>query len=67
MTLIVALACKDGVILASDSQATTFSTGGPVRRTISKIKYLGDHKLWAASGIEDIRTPVENLVVLRRN
>lgn len=50
MTLIVGLACKDGVILASDSQATTFSTGGPVRRTISKIKYLGDHKLWSASG-----------------
>lgn len=50
MTLIIALACKDGVILASDSQATTFSTGGPIRRTISKIKYLGQNKLWAASG-----------------
>ncbi len=50
MTLIVALACKDGVILTSDSQATTLSTGGPIRRTISKIKHLGDHKLWSASG-----------------
>jgi len=50
MTLIIALACKDGVILASDSQATTFSMGGPVRRTISKIKHLGENKLWAASG-----------------
>jgi 20S proteasome alpha/beta subunit len=50
MTLIVGLACKDGVILASDGQLTTFSTGGPVRRTVSKIKYLGDYKLWGASG-----------------
>lgn len=50
MTLIIALACNDGAILASDSQATTFSMGGPVRRTISKIKPLGDNKLWAASG-----------------
>lgn len=50
MTLIISLACKDGVILASDGQATTFSTGGPIRRTITKIKYLGENKLWAASG-----------------
>jgi 20S proteasome alpha/beta subunit len=51
MTLIIALACKDGVILASDGQATTFSImGGPVRRNISKIKRLGENKLWAASG-----------------
>lgn len=50
MTLIISLACKDGVILASDGQATTFSTGGPIRRTISKIKHLGENKLWAASG-----------------
>jgi len=50
MTLIIALACKDGVILASDGQATTFSTGGPIRRTLSKIKRLGEHKLWADSG-----------------
>lgn len=50
MTLIIALACKDGVIMASDSQATIGSTGGPVRSTISKIKHLRENKLWAASG-----------------
>jgi len=50
MTLIVALACEDGAIIASDGQATTFSTGGPIKRTISKIKTLGDLKLWSASG-----------------
>ena len=50
MTLIIALACRDGVVLGSDGQATTFSTGGPIRRNISKIKYLGDNKLWGASG-----------------
>jgi 20S proteasome alpha/beta subunit len=65
MTLIISLGCKDGVILASDGQATTFSTGGPIRRTISKIKHLGEHKLWAASGtvgmIQKIETVLSNL------
>lgn len=50
MTLIVALACTDGVVLGSDGQATTFSSGGPVKRSLSKIKKLGNNKLWAASG-----------------
>lgn len=50
MTLIIALSCKDGVIMASDGQATTPSTGGPIRRTFSKIMRLGDNKLWSASG-----------------
>jgi len=50
MTLIVALACKDGIVMASDSQATTPSSAGPIRCQMSKIEKLGNHKLWAASG-----------------
>jgi len=61
MTLIIALACRDGVILASDSQATTFSTGGPIRRTISKIKRLGENKLWAASGTGGMIQKIETV------
>lgn len=61
MTLIISLACKDGVILASDGQATTFSTGGPIKRTISKIKHLGENKLWAASGTVGMIQKIEML------
>jgi len=62
MTLIIALACKDGVILASDGQATTLSTGGPIRRAISKIKKLGEQKLWAASGSVGMIQKVETVL-----
>ena len=65
MTLIISLACKDGTILASDGQATFFSIGGPIRRTISKVKRLGEYKLWAASGtvgmFQKIETVFNNL------
>jgi 20S proteasome alpha/beta subunit len=62
MTLIVALACKDAVVMAADSQATEMQ-GGPnvgaaVRHETDKIKQLGPRMLWAASGsvgiIQDI-------------
>lgn len=61
MTLIISLACKDGAILASDGQVTFFSTGGPIRRTISKIKRLGEHKLWAASGTVGMIQKIETV------
>lgn len=61
MTLIIGLACKDGVILASDGQATTSSTGGPIRMTMSKIKYLGNHKLWGASGSVGMIQKIESV------
>jgi len=37
MTLIIALACRDGIIMASDGQATGGSAGGPIRMPIHKI------------------------------
>ena len=47
MTIVVALACVDGVILASDSQATEADSS---RRSVQKVFPLTDTSLWAGSG-----------------
>ena len=49
MTLIIALACKNGIVMASDGQATAFSSGGPVRQKYQKI-YKIKNLLFGASG-----------------
>jgi len=63
MTLIVALQCADGVILASDSQSTE-STGN-VRSAVQKVFPLTDHAVWGASGsgqvIAEIRERLTNI------
>jgi len=61
MTLIIALACADGVVLASDSQATTGSAGGPIRIITEKIKPRGKQSLWAASGTIGIIQKIESI------
>lgn len=50
MTLIVALSCKDGIVMASDGQLTLQSSGGPIKRPAKKIKQIGNSILWAGSG-----------------
>jgi len=50
MTLIIALRCTDGIVMASDGQATAMSSGGPVRQRIQKIFKLADNVLFGASG-----------------
>jgi len=40
MTLIIALKCRNGIVVASDGQATALSSGGPVRQKIQKIENL---------------------------
>jgi len=51
LTLVIALACKDGIVVASDGQATLNSSGGPVRQKAVKIKQIEKHPiLWAGSG-----------------
>jgi 20S proteasome alpha/beta subunit len=67
MTLLVALTCKDAVVMATDSQAT--ETQGPnllaaVRHPTPKLKMLGPHMLWAATGqggiIQDVGDALES-------
>ncbi len=50
MTLIVALGCKDGIIMASDGQATGGSIGGPIRMPIQKIFKVNKNVLFGAAG-----------------
>jgi len=50
VTLIVALVCKDGIVMASDGQVTLQSSGGPVRQSAIKIKRFGKSILWSGSG-----------------
>jgi proteasome beta subunit len=52
MTLVIALVCRDGVILASDSQATEAT--GAVRRSDKKVFELTDRALWGASGMGQV-------------
>lgn len=61
MTLIIALACTDGVVFASDSQDTFETSGGTsVRTNTDKIKRLGEWNLWAASGDVSIIQKIES-------
>lgn len=50
MTLVVALVCRDGIVMASDGQVTLQSSGGPVRQSAIKIKRFGQSILWSGSG-----------------
>jgi proteasome beta subunit len=50
MTLILALACADGIVMASDGQATFSTTGQPVKQPMQKIHSLASCVLWAGAG-----------------
>lgn len=43
MTLVVAIKCKDGVVIASDSAASDSETG--IKQPMEKIKQLGNHPI----------------------
>ena len=63
MTLVVALNCKDGIVMASDGQATVSSAGGPVRTPIQKIFKINNHVLYGASG--SVGTIQRSLAVIK--
>lgn len=50
MTLIVALRCKDGVVIASDSQATFTQLGQPAKMPTQKLFALGKYAAWGTAG-----------------
>lgn len=63
MTLIVALACQDAVVLAADTQATEAQGGlnlaALVRHGTNKIHVLGSSMAWAGSGTVSVLQDVE--------
>jgi 20S proteasome alpha/beta subunit len=50
MTLVLAIRCRDGVVLASDGQATTDAAGQPTRSPVRKLFDLGGRVAWGAAG-----------------
>jgi len=50
MTLILALRCRDGVVLAADGQATSDAAGQPTRQVVRKLFDLGGRVAWGAAG-----------------
>ncbi|HEU4658565.1 MAG TPA: hypothetical protein VFR97_13640 [Capillimicrobium sp.] len=50
MTLVLAIRCRDGVVLASDGQATTAAAGQPTRQPVRKLFTIGDRIAWGAAG-----------------
>lgn len=59
MTLILALACKDGVVMSSDGQVTI----GLIRETARKIKQIeGTTVLWGASGTVGYIQKIEQII-----
>jgi proteasome beta subunit len=50
MTLVLAVRCRDGVVLASDGQATSDAAGQPTRAVAEKLFALGDRVAWGAAG-----------------
>lgn len=48
MTIVIALSCSNGVVMASDSQASEMVIG--VRFPVQKVFPLTDQALWGGSG-----------------
>jgi 20S proteasome alpha/beta subunit len=59
MTLVLALRCRDGVVLASDGQATSEAAGQPTRQPARKLFELGGRIAWGASGSVGLQQALE--------
>ncbi len=64
MTLILAVACQNGIVMAADS-ATTFAEG--IKQPTVKIRPLGNVMLWGASGHEGMIQDIEVALTQGRN
>jgi 20S proteasome alpha/beta subunit len=50
VTLVLAIRCREGVVLASDSQATSDAAGQPTRQPVRKLFEVGGRIAWGAAG-----------------
>src|ERR1700733_14475212 len=48
MTIVIALSCNDGVVMASDSQASEMNSG--IRFNTQKVFPLTDRAVWGGAG-----------------
>jgi 20S proteasome alpha/beta subunit len=59
MTLVLAIRCRDGVVLASDSQATSEAAGQPTRQPVRKLFAIGGRIAWGAAGSVGLQQSVQ--------
>ena len=50
MTLVLALRCREGIVLASDGQATCDAAGQPTRAPVRKLFDVGSRVAWGSAG-----------------
>jgi proteasome beta subunit len=68
VTVILGLRCAEGLVIASDSQATSMLPGGtPVRLDAAKVRPLGTHILWAGTGSQGCSQRVEAAIAPHAN
>jgi 20S proteasome alpha/beta subunit len=60
MTVVLALRCADGLVLAADSQITDAARG--LSYPAPKLHTLGDHAAWGGSGARAVLADVERLL-----
>ena len=65
MTLVLALKCKDALVMASDGQSTEMGGEQPLRSTADKIFGVGSCAIWGGCGdggaIQEIRAALESV------
>lgn len=67
MTLVLAIRCREGVVLASDGQATTDAAGQPTRAPVRKLFDLHGRVAWGAAGSVGLQQTLrEQLASLER-
>lgn len=57
MTVVLAMRCDDGLVMATDSQIT--DTGRGMSYPAQKLHALGDHAAWGGSGARGVLTELE--------
>ena len=67
MTLVLALRCRDGVVLASDGQATSDAAGQPTRQPVRKLFSLGGRIAWGAAGSVGLQQSLEEALDVRHD
>lgn len=58
MTLVIAVACRDGIVLASDGQATCDAAGQPTRQPARKLFDIGGRIAWGSAGSAGLQQTV---------
>lgn len=62
MTLALAICCRDGIVLAADSQSTLLTPGQYTRQDTEKLYVLGDRIAWAGAGTVGAIQRVEHVL-----